>query len=240
MKKKNLKVTATALAMVGVLSVGGIMAYFTDGDTATNTFTVGKVEIDLQEPNWDPDDVTQITPEEEFAKDPQVKNTGVNDAYVFVEVKIPCAEVKTAAEDGTVNAAAKTQLFTYDVNDSWKLVDSEETDTLNTYVYAYVGADEATMEALAAGSVTEEAVFDYVRFANIVEDEGLEGTSPQIVVNSYAIQTQNINDADEDIDGVNNDGKVAPADVWSVLKVQRSNTVLNDKTGEDVKTDIIQ
>lgn len=241
MNTKKIKRTITVGALSCCLMVGAISAYFTDGDTATNTFTVGKVEIDLQEPNWDPEDVTQITPEEEFAKDPQVKNIGVNDAYVFVEVQIPCANVKTADETGAVNEAAKTQLFTYDVNPGWVKVDAGtvETGTLNTYVYAYVGtndegANNAVMKAVAKDATTD-ALFSYVRFANVVEDEGLEGEELDMVVNAYAIQTDNINDNDADIDGANDDGKTAPADVWAVVNAQRENTVLDDKTGENVK-----
>ena len=109
MKKRNLKMTALALALVGTLSVGGIMAYFTDGDTATNTFTVGKVSIDLQEPGWVPP--TGITPEQEFKKDPQIKNDGINDVYVFMKVIVPYANVVTANHDGSKNAATDTELF---------------------------------------------------------------------------------------------------------------------------------
>lgn len=230
-----------ALGLIGCLGVGalGISAYFTDGDTATNVFEVGEVTIDLQEPSWVPP--TDITPEQEFAKDPQVENIGVNDAYVFVEVKVPCANVATATETGTPVAAAKTQLFTYDVKDGWVLVPAGtvETDTLNTYVYAYVGDDEATMEAIAAGEVTE-SVFDYVRFANITEDQGLENQSLEMEINAYAIQTQNINDGKADLDGNNADGKVSPADVWSVVNAQRATTDVDDKANEQVNTDIIQ
>ena len=48
MKKK---VTAIALcaALLAVAIVGLSLAYFTDTDTATNTFTVGKVDIELIE-----------------------------------------------------------------------------------------------------------------------------------------------------------------------------------------------
>ena len=59
--KKRMKTMIAATAMIGVLAIGGISAYFTDGDTATNTFTVGKVSIDLQEPNWNPPkDITPV------------------------------------------------------------------------------------------------------------------------------------------------------------------------------------
>lgn len=56
MKKENKKSTAitlAALCLLGVLSIGGTMAYLTDNDTKTNTFTYGKVDITLEEPHWD-------------------------------------------------------------------------------------------------------------------------------------------------------------------------------------------
>lgn len=236
--KRNFKTITTICALVGVLAIGSISAYFTDGDTATNTFTVGRVEVDFQEPNWEPDDVKQITPEEEFAKDPQVKNVGVNDAYVFLEVTIPCANVKTAGEDGTVISAAKTQLFTYDLSSNWVAVETDTEDANeNRYVYAYVGTDKATMEALAANATTP-ALFTHVRFANVVEDQKLEDQNLDILINTYAIQTDNLNDNDTTIDGNNSDGVTSPAEVWKVMKTQSSNTALNDKTGENTKTDI--
>ena len=40
--KKRMKTMIAATAMIGVLAIGGISAYFTDGDTATNTFTEEK------------------------------------------------------------------------------------------------------------------------------------------------------------------------------------------------------
>lgn len=236
MKNKKLKSTIVAAALAGCLAIGGISAYFTDADTATNTFTVGKVEIDLQEPAWEPP--MDITPEEEFAKDPQVKNTGVNDAYVFVEVVVPYAAVMAANEDGTKNETADTELFGYDVKDGWVEVGTpkkdEEAKTV-THLYAYGAAD--AMMAVAAG-VTTESVFDYIKFANIVEDEGLEGVSLDVVVNAYAIQTANINDGKDALDGDNADGKITPDAVWSVLKNQNPSTAVD--ITEDENTDIRQ
>lgn len=49
MKKKSILVAAIAVMLVAALVVGGTLAYFTDKDVATNTFTVGNVSIDLIE-----------------------------------------------------------------------------------------------------------------------------------------------------------------------------------------------
>lgn len=49
MKKKTILVAAIAVMLVAALVVGGTLAYFTDKDDATNTFTVGNVSIELLE-----------------------------------------------------------------------------------------------------------------------------------------------------------------------------------------------
>ena len=49
MSKRKIVLLASALCMVAILAIGGTLAYFTDTDSATNTFTVGGVKIDLIE-----------------------------------------------------------------------------------------------------------------------------------------------------------------------------------------------
>ena len=49
MNKRKIVLLASALMMVAVLTVGGTLAYFTDTDQVTNTFTMGKVDILLDE-----------------------------------------------------------------------------------------------------------------------------------------------------------------------------------------------
>ena len=52
MKKKSILMAAIAVMLVAVLVVGGTLAYFTDTKSATNTFTVGNVKIDLIESKY--------------------------------------------------------------------------------------------------------------------------------------------------------------------------------------------
>ena len=178
MKKNKIKTMGCMALLIGTLSIGGIMAYFTDADTATNIFTVGKISIDLQEPEWIP--TTEIVPQQEFKKDPLIKNDGSNDAFVFLKVTVPYANIVTANEDGSKNPAADTELFSFDVNSGWtELVSEKEINTVNktvTYLYAYTGESKSTMEPLAVDASTP-ALFDYVRFANIVEDQMIESKS---------------------------------------------------------------
>ena len=49
MNKRKIILLATALCMVAILAVGGTLAYFTDTDNADNVFTIGHVNIALNE-----------------------------------------------------------------------------------------------------------------------------------------------------------------------------------------------
>ena len=46
-------------AMIAALAAGGTAAYLTDFETTTNSFTVGKVDIELDEPGWKPEENTK-------------------------------------------------------------------------------------------------------------------------------------------------------------------------------------
>lgn len=79
------------------------MAYLTDHDSVTNKFSVGKVDIEGQEPNYTPDPdgkTNNILPTQVIKKDPQIKNVGKNDAYVYIDVSIPIAKVITVDAAG--------------------------------------------------------------------------------------------------------------------------------------------
>lgn len=199
--KRNIVVI---IAMVMLLSVGSVFAYFTDTQVKTNNFTVGNISIDLIEPNWDPENGKNIVPEQDIAKDPQVTNDGANDAYVFLQVTVPTASVKTANADGTVNAAAKKELFTYNVNNDWTRVKKTDEADGVTYIYAYIGAD-GNMKALAPG-VTTQAVFNSVKFINIIEGQ-LDNQNIAINIQSMGIQADDIKVS-------------APTDVYNLLTVQ--------------------
>ena len=54
MKKRKTIIAAVVLLLVFV--VGRAVAYFTDTESVTNTFTIGNVDITLTEPNWDDTD----------------------------------------------------------------------------------------------------------------------------------------------------------------------------------------
>ena len=91
--KKKIFAICLVVALAATAIVGGTLAYFTDTDAATNTFTVGNVKIAIRE-EFDPDTAVLI-PGKDINKDVFVKNTGAQDAYVRVHIAIP-----TSVDDG--------------------------------------------------------------------------------------------------------------------------------------------
>ena len=186
---RNKKNAAIATAGAAVLLVGSSFAFFMDKDSVTNPFTVGNVKITVTEEHFDKTTAKDITPNKVIPKDPVVTNTGVNDVYAFVSVKVPKANVETANADGTLNAAKNQDLFTYKVNDNWKLIKTNDADDHTEYIYAYSDAN-GTLKKLAKSEKTN-AVFDNVKFINIV-DEQQSGVNLNIDVNGIGIQTADL------------------------------------------------
>ena len=120
MKKKSLKTAALVLSIVGILGAGGIMAYLTDTDSATNTFNMKKVDITEEETGWT--EPEEVTPNMVITKDPTVANIGDVPVFVFQTVSVPVANVVVAKEDGTRLAQADTELFSFTANPGWYLM----------------------------------------------------------------------------------------------------------------------
>ena len=102
MKKKILSL-ALVVALIAIM-VGGSLAYFTDNDQVTNTFTIGSVKIEIYENNKATDDETvkfeeplvpvvdmmnPSTDDGYIEKAIKVYNEGLNDAYIRTHVAIP-------------------------------------------------------------------------------------------------------------------------------------------------------
>lgn len=103
--KKKLVTLCAALALCATAIVGGTLAYFTDNKTATNTFTVGNVEITLTEPKWTEAGEaghTNVYPGQKLDKDPTVKNIGANDCYVRISVSNLNQYVETLGQNALI------------------------------------------------------------------------------------------------------------------------------------------
>jgi len=90
MKKKILAITL-CVAMLAIMLVSGTMAYFTDTQAKTNTFTMGKVDIELSEPNYAPaaDGKLKVFPGQTYPKDPTITvASDSEDCYLVATVTI--------------------------------------------------------------------------------------------------------------------------------------------------------
>lgn len=193
MNKKRLATTIITLTLALCLTVGGSIAYLTDAERTTNHFTVGKVDIDLTEPNWEEEENQELQAGVTIKKDPTLTNTGINDAYVYLEVQIPMADVITAGQDGTRlnnGAATHQQLFTFQADSSWTLISQEELNQKMVYTYSY--------NQILAPNESTTALFNTVTFANVVEGQ-IDQNEYDIPVAGFAIQTANTGDGSGDI-----------------------------------------
>ena len=96
MKKKILALClVVALAVTAV--VGGSLAYFTDTDNETNTFTTGKVDITLNETFNE--QTAKLLPGKDIAKIVNVTNNE-EDAYVRLHIAFPADTIYYGENDG--------------------------------------------------------------------------------------------------------------------------------------------
>ena len=203
-KSKALLLSLCAVLLV-VASVMGTMAYLTSSDTVTNTFTVGKVEIKLDET-----DVTNPTgprvqansyrllPGLTYIKDPTVTvKAGSEPSYVKMTVTF----TKAAELDAifALNGGADmTSIFNgYDSTNWIDKGNTEDTDTnTRTYEFWY----KETVDARTA-DVVLDALFDSITVPGSITKEQLKTIDGMtITVNAYAIQA---------------DGFTGAADAWS-------------------------
>ena len=174
MNKKKLVSLCLVLALAITAAIGGTMAYFTDTDEATNTFTVGNVDIDLTEPKWDESgsaDAPEVYPGEALAKDPTVTNNGANPCFVRVSV---------TGWDSLINAGLSENNITYKTD--YVASKLGENWVLHTDGYFYY---EKVLEAGA----TTDALFDQIVIpSDLINGDG--ETKYNIDVKAYAVQAQ--------------------------------------------------
>lgn len=221
--KNKIRSIVLACATVGVLAaagVGGFTAYLTDHAEATNTFTVGNIDITLKEdsyPGNGTDDVKNLVPNQEISKDPKIENTGDNEAIVFASVSIPVKKLVLAADDGTRQDEAMTEIFKTknqdgfgfgNVNTGWVKIDTKYYNNAGDEVTVVTegsipeGADKVVRtygylyklknKDAEATAKTTNTIFDAVKLVNVIENRITAGENQNIEVKAYAIQADNI------------------------------------------------
>ncbi|MBQ6949942.1 MAG: hypothetical protein IJN44_00410, partial [Clostridia bacterium] len=99
MSKKSL-VLVLSLVLALTVGLGGTLAYLTDRDAEANVFTVGNVDIELEE---DFEQGAALIPGVKIEKVPTIVNEGNNDAWVWMTWSIPAGldQLIQGTEDGS-------------------------------------------------------------------------------------------------------------------------------------------
>ncbi len=186
--KKALILAACAIVLV-VASVLGTVAYFTAKDDVSNTFTVGKVSITMDETKIDADGITALTqaervkenkykliPSHTYTKDPVVHvAANSEDAYIFIKVKNDIEAIETSVTADTIEAQ---------ILKNWTVLDAVNAPGVyyTTYTSQATDKDLTVFETFTiASDVDEETLADY---------NSDEGSQKAVEVTAYAIQKE--------------------------------------------------
>ena len=140
-----------------------------------------------------------VTPGQTVEKDPAVTNTGETPLYVFLEVKIPCAEVQTVKTDKTFGEKKLTNLLSFTPKTDWIRVspegstsvyenDKDGKEKYSVEVYAYL----KELAPKGTAGATSSALFDSVTYADVIEGEPGDRLKFDMPIAVYAIQSENV------------------------------------------------
>ena len=206
--KKATKILLACLCVMVIMtgSVLGTLAFLTDREAVTNTFTVGKVNITVDETKVEPDGVPvtpaartdegneyHLLPGVKYTKDPTMTvKADSEEAYVRLMVTFNCASELDAifAPQG----ADLLSIFNGHDAATWLYEGVERDAASNTVTYEF-----RYKEPVAPGStdVDLDALFDSITVPGFVSGEDLETVNDlEISVVGHAIQKANL--ANED------------------------------------------
>ena len=202
MLRKLLLLTSSALLLVS-LTVGVTLAYLTDTDTVTNTFTVGRVEITMDETKVNEYGETEydengyvmtvkanaykLLPGHEYTKDPTVHVTSESEScYLFVKVVNGLGTIEDSPRQ-TLRPAPRQYkpIATQIVNQGWT--------QLEGYEGIYWRLHDADVEP-------EEIQYDYIVFNKFkikgsATADDLENVAEEVIsITAYAIQADGMAD----------------------------------------------
>ena len=203
--KKKILVACLCVALAVLTIAGTTLAYLTSHDTVTNTFTVGNVQIKLDEAQVNADGTLvpnadrvkansyKLIPGHTYNKDPMVTVLkGSESSYIKMTVTFS----KAAELDDIFkpNGADLTSIFTGYNAANWIAKGNTEDTTANTRTYEFWYKETV---AAPDADVALDALFDSITVPGTITNTQLatiEGMT--ITVNAYAIQADGFADAD--------------------------------------------
>ena len=186
--KKKVTAIALAVCILAVAVIGATMAYFTDTDSKTNTFTFGKVDIDLTEDSTDANGAVKG----DISADGGITYPGVLPGLVYS--KIPTVTVKQDSLPAyVVITATVPTIYDWDglFNDSidtTKFTAEKKTVGENTVYYFY--ANDPVNPNASVTPFTEVKINPALTQNDVAKKFDM-------VINAYAIQKDGFNNAQE-------------------------------------------
>lgn len=207
MKRKSLITMLATLSLVAVVGVGSTLAYLSDTTTeVTNTFTLGNVDIKLDEDDITKDDETRteegneykdIQPGDVLTKDPTIHiETGSSECYAFIQVTGLDALLDLKGKNAVGEEVAAFSLDDAAFN-GWVPVlgyGDDEEGTKNVYdgVYRY---NETLKDEEGKRDTTP--LFNSITFNSDLAEYIGDGVPSidNVVVTGYAVQAKNLDEA---------------------------------------------
>lgn len=197
MKKSKVLITTLCAVLLVTVSVLGTLAYLTSQDSVVNTFTVGKVNISLDEAavNADGTEIAgadrvkennyHLIPGQTYVKDPTLTvKAKSEDSYVRMLLTLNCAD-----EFDAIYAPDKADLTTifngYDAT-NWVYETVTRDTAKNTITYEFRYKEIVTKSAT---DTKLDALFDSITVPSIFDSEDMASIADlKITVVGHAIQ----------------------------------------------------
>ena len=172
MSKKKVGALSAVVALLAVAIIGGTMAYFTDTASKDNVFTIGNIDIVLEEPAWDAAEHEDVYPGEALPKDPIITNVGEN----------PCFVRAAIADVNGSGATFETNYVTGAVGEGWV----NGGDGYYYYMTPLAGPYQVANEGM---SPVTTKLFDQIRIPTAVTNGDSE-TQYNLQISVQAVQAQ--------------------------------------------------
>ncbi len=183
--RRCMKLSAALLGCMGVfLASAGTTNAFLQRTTGQldNAITPGSIKVAVAEPHWKEADAKDLVPGQSVVKDPAVTNTGDNPSWAFLRVDVPVRRIAVVdLETKRKTERTDLELFTFQADSAWVLVDKQTDSGAAHYVYGY-------RNILRPGESTS-ALFREVALVDYLEGEIGPGESLQMPIEAASIQS---------------------------------------------------
>lgn len=196
--KKKIAMLATGALLVLLLTFKTTVSLLMDHESNDNIITIGKVDLEIVESTF-PSEKPVLSAGSKIGKDPVIRNTGLNDEYVFIKVTVPKRTVNllyeqdTLVEGETKDKGTRIESITGSVEIFKTIADAANADRVEVngskidpaFVIGYRRGDEAANPKVAgwvylendlSGTDTNVYYFGYNK--KLLTSEGKNETVP--------------------------------------------------------------